>query len=163
MAVPSPVASAARTPDEVDVIKASNAVILHRVGGEDVLGLLSEAGIAGEIVTDPAGDPLVRGVHEGAPFLVLFFDCERDAGCAALQFRGYVPLQEGVGSDMLDAWNRSRRGGRAWFDSEGDPTLAWGVRLHGGVTPGHLRQERDGFLSAYAMFRQLLLVMPASR
>lgn len=141
-----------------DAIKSANAVILASVGAQDVVGLLREVGIDPEVRTDPGGDPLVRGVHLGAPFLVLFYDCGSSGpSCGAIQFRGYVPRAEDLSPDAMQRWNRTRRLGRAYFDGDGDPTIEWYVRLDGGVTPEHLRSQRDWFLKAYEAFREEFL------
>lgn len=157
--------AAGAAPPDADARKAANARILHAVQGDDVLGLVTEVGAEAELRQDNAGDPLVSARHEGAPFLVLFYDCEGQTRCAALQFRGYVPAGPSQGAAValarVDAWNRTRRLGRAYLDVDGDPTIEHYVRLHGGVTPEHLRAERDWFLESYAAFRDVFLRPPA--
>lgn len=149
---------ASQPADGIDAIKASNAVVLDAVGAQEVADLLREVGIDPEVREDPVGDPLLRGVHMGAPFLVLFYDCGGEPkACHAIQFRGYVPRPEGLPDDAMGQWNRTRRLGRAYLDADGDPTLEGYVRLDGGVTPEHLRRERDGFLKAYEIFRDVFM------
>jgi len=151
-------AYASDPPAHRDAIKSANAVILAAIRAGEVADLLREVGIDPEVREDPAGDPLLRGVHQGAPFLVLFYDCEpQGSGCRAIQFRGYVPRTEQVADDAMQRWNRTRRLGRAYFDGDGDPTIEWYVRLDGGVTPEHLRSQRDWFLKAYGAFRESFL------
>lgn len=132
--------------------KADNALIVHRVTGEEVAALLLEAGQLPRLEVDRVGDPMIRSDLEGRPYVVLFYECEGDRGCAAFQFRAWVGDGPADGAARVADWNRTRRLGRAYVDRDGDPTLEHNVRLHGGVTPEHLRHERDWFLHGLVAF-----------
>ena len=134
--------------------KARNAVILRDIDGATVVHLLLEAGHMATLTQDPVGDPLVRGAVEGADYVVLFYDCQADR-CGAMQFRAWFDAP-GATPEAMNLWNRSSRLGRAYLDSDDDPTLEHNVRLRGGVTPEHLRVERDWFVQSLVSFREML-------
>lgn len=144
----------ARTP-------ADNIPVMHKINGDQVLSLLKEVGDTPRLMTDEVGDPLVHAQADGTHYSVIFYDCEtpeeKGKTCGAMQFRTWYRLDVPLSASEINEWNRLSRLGRAYLDDDGDATIEYNVRLQGGVTPQHLREQRDWFLRAIAEFERMLV------
>ncbi|MFN0113546.1 MAG: YbjN domain-containing protein [Paracoccaceae bacterium] len=95
-----------------------------------------------ELETDSEGAPVIRGRIEGTRYSVFFFGCEDGKDCTDIQFWSYLPApQDALGA--VNDWNRERRFGKAYVDSEGDIAIEFDVNLWGGVSPKNLDDTFD--------------------
>lgn len=117
------------------------AQVYYTVTGEDVAGVLQEAGYRAEITTDNVGDPMILSHAEGTEYSILFYGCSDGppAACRSLMFRVGFDLEEGMQPGGVNAWNRENRFGKAWLDTEDDPFLEMDINVEGGITAEGLR------------------------
>lgn len=122
----------------------------------DVVKLLKEEGQEPELKADSVGDPMIIAHDEGTRYIVMFYDCTAHRACKALQLRVYYDVDQKIPLEPLNEWNRTKLYGRAYLDQDGDPTLETLVRLHGGVTLAHVREEHAWFLRGVSEFAALV-------
>jgi hypothetical protein len=109
---------------------------------QEILNLARGYGSA-NLGTDIAGDPQITGRIAGTPYLINFYGCTNGTNCTTLQFRASWINPGHVTIESLHAWNRDKRFGKAYLDSDGDPVLEWDVNLFGGVSPRNLDDTID--------------------
>lgn len=83
------------------------------------------------------GDPMITGKIEGVSYQVFFMNCTDNANCEDLNFyAGFIDNKQTL--DVINAWNRDKRFGKAYLDSDLDAVIEWDVNLEHGVTPQNL-------------------------
>jgi hypothetical protein len=89
------------------------------------------------LTTDNLGDPLIEGRIAEKDYRLFFYDCSEGRDCQTLTF---VAGWEGedITDEMMAAWNREKRFGKAFLDEDGLATVEMNVNLHGGVTHTNL-------------------------
>lgn len=87
--------------------------------------------------TDDAGDPMIRGRIEGTSYIVYFYGCTENANCTNIQLRASW-LMDNIALEAMNTWNRERRFGKAYIDSDGNPTIEMTLNLAFGVTARNL-------------------------
>lgn len=91
------------------------------------------------------GDPMITGKIEGVSYQVFFMNCTDNANCEDLNFyAGFIDNKQTL--DVINAWNRDKRFGKAYLDSDLDAVIEWDVNLEHGVT----RQNLDANFSLWA-------------
>jgi hypothetical protein len=87
--------------------------------------------------TQSNGDPRISG-HIGAlPYHIFFLNCAAGAACEDLNFyAGFADTKPTL--DAINAWNRDKRFGNAYLDSELDAVIEYDVNLDHGVTRDNL-------------------------
>lgn len=114
---------------------ATAADKLHaRLTGEQLQGLMQDLGYRAQLGVDDAGDPMIDSTASGYKYRVLFYDCEGDKGCGALEFWAGFDADEPGDLAKMNEWNLNKRFGRAYLDEEGDPIVTIHYNLAGGVT-----------------------------
>lgn len=99
---------------------------------DSVVEALQEAGYAAKLETDKVGDPMITSGASGTTFQIFFYNCTDHTACATVQFHSGYDLQNPVGLDHLNEWNRAKRFGRAFLDKENDPVLEMDLDLDDG-------------------------------
>ncbi|MBC7169829.1 YbjN domain-containing protein [Candidatus Bipolaricaulota bacterium] len=128
--------------------------VLRDVGSEEIERLLTELGLSFQVGTDAYGDPFWEVVFEGIQF-ALFVDDAADDGPGRYH---YLLLYAGwrtggaVPCEVVNAWNRTKRGSRAFIDEEGDAAVEAELYLRGGVTWETIRQFVERFEGAMISF-----------
>jgi hypothetical protein len=120
--------------------------VLERIAATRVADMLRGTSESVEVSTDSYGDPQVivnRG--NGVRYAVYFYNCN-DGACTSLQFRTYWSMAGKVDANLVNAYNKDKRPGRAYLDKDGDPTFELNVWLDGGVTPDHVAKQHERFL-----------------
>ena len=97
---------------------------------------LQQGGYAAKLGVDKVGDPMITSGVGGTTFQIFFYNCTKNKDCATVQFHSGYDLKTPVSLDKLNEWNRNKRFGRAFLDSENDPILEMDVDLDdGGISP----------------------------
>jgi hypothetical protein len=97
---------------------------------------LQGGGYAASLGTDKVGDPMVTSGVGGTTFQVFFYNCTDHRECATVTFHSGYDLNNTVTLEQINAWNRGKRFGRAYLDSENDPILEMDIDLDdGGISP----------------------------
>lgn len=83
------------------------------------------------------GDPNIIGRIDGIGYAVHFLNCTNNSECGSLNFysafAGVKPS-----ADHINAWNSSKRYGRAYLDADMDAAIEMDVNLSFGVTSANL-------------------------
>ena len=89
---------------------------------------------AGELSTD--GNPTIAGEIDGVGYQIFFMNCTDGANCEDVNFYAGFSLKPAL--DVINGWNRDKRFGKAYLDSELDAVVEFDVNLEHGVTQENL-------------------------
>ena len=135
-------ALAVATPSSAQMIASSNP--------EGVASYFRAEGATVVITTDSEGDPrlqVMRGENLG--FEVWFYNCINHKNCQSLQFyAGYSGAD--VDATRINIWNRTRRFGRAYLDTENNPAVEMDINM---LDPGI---SRALFADNYRVWKVLM-------
>jgi hypothetical protein len=83
------------------------------------------------------GDPKISGRIDGIPYQVYFMNCTDNTACQDVNFyAGFLDNKPDL--ETINAWNREKRFGKAYLDSDLDAVLEWDLNLEYGVTRENL-------------------------
>lgn len=83
------------------------------------------------------GDPKISGKVEGVTYQVFFMNCTDNANCEDLNFyAGFLDNKQTL--EVINAWNRDKRFGKAYLDSDLDAVIEFDLNLEHGVTQENL-------------------------
>jgi hypothetical protein len=98
--------------------------------------------------TQTNGDPKITGKIEGVTYQVFFMNCTNNTACEDLNFyAGFLDNKQTL--DVINAWNRDKRFGKAYLDSDLDAVVEFDVNLEHGVT-------RDNLDAAFSLWSLIL-------
>jgi Putative bacterial sensory transduction regulator len=112
-------------------------IIYTTINGNDMTEIIREMGFAPELTADSGGDPLIRFRIEGMRTHILFYGC-KDGFATSLSFGACWADKRSL--EKLNEWNRTKRFGKAYLDSDGDVCLQMNVDLDGGVRREYLEE-----------------------
>lgn len=99
---------------------------------DDILTIAKVYGTA-ELETRDNGDPKISGRIDGIPYTLYFMNCTDRTDCEDIQFyTGLIDIKPDL--ETINAWNRDKRFGRAYLDSDLDAVIEWDVNLEHGIT-----------------------------
>jgi len=102
---------------------------------DDILALAQGYGDA-TLETQGNGQPRIAGKVGGVPYQVFFLNCDSGA-CEDLNFyAGFSGVKPTM--DSMNAWNRDKRFGRAYLDSDLDAVIEYDINLEYGVARENL-------------------------
>lgn len=107
------------------------------VTGQDVdrvVELASAYGPAERRYDDAEDGPWIRAEMDGVVYTISFLNCTAGADCASVQLRAWWESQGVHTIEQMNQWNRDRRFGTAYLDSNMNATIEFDVNLLGGVT-----------------------------
>lgn len=107
--------------------------------GGDVDAILAIASAHGEAALEAQNDgsPRISGSINGIGYQLFFMNCTDGANCEDLNFyAGFSDLKPTV--DSINDWNRNKRFGNAYLDSDLDAVIEFDVNLEFGVTRENL-------------------------
>ena len=96
--------------------------------------------------TQQNGDPKISGKVEGITYQVYFYNCTKSANCEDINFyAGFLDNKPDL--ETINAWNRDKRFGKAYLDSDLDAVIEWDVNLENGIT----RENLDANFGVWAL------------
>jgi hypothetical protein len=105
----------------------------------------------GSVTLDKAnnGDPMLSGKIEGVSYYLFFRNCsDSNTDCEDLNFyAGFLDNKQTM--EAINAWNRDKRFGKAYLDSDLDAVIEYDVNLEYGV-------ERRNLDSTFAVWSLIL-------
>lgn len=102
---------------------------------DDILALAQGYGEA-TLETQDNGQPRIAGQVDGVPYQVFFLNCGSGL-CEDLNFyAGFGGIKPAM--DSMNAWNRDKRFGRAYLDSDLDAVIEYDINLEYGVARENL-------------------------
>jgi hypothetical protein len=112
---------------------------------DEILNLARGYGSA-NLETQSNGDPKITGKIEGVTYQVFFMNCTNNTNCEDLNFyAGFLDNKQTL--DVINAWNRDKRFGKAYLDSDLDAVVEFDVNLEHGVT----RENLDAAFSLWSL------------
>lgn len=94
------------------------------------------------------GSPRIAGKIKGVPYYVFFMNCTEGANCEDLNFyAGFANIKPTL--DAINAWNRDKRFGNAYLDSDLDAAIEYDLNLEYGVS-------RDNLDAAFGVWSVIL-------
>jgi len=103
---------------------------------DEILNIAKGYGSA-TLGTQTNGDPKISGKIEGVPYQVYFYNCTDNANCEDINFyAGFLDNKPDL--ETINAWNRDKRFGKAYLDSDLDAVVEWDVNLEYGITRENL-------------------------
>ena len=113
---------------------------------EDVIAFLKAEGFDPKVEKTDDGTRYVQAqAANGVKFEVDLYDCT-DGRCRAVQFLSSFDLEQPLGLEKANDWNRTKRYVRVYLDPAGDPIFAYDANVAPGGTFEALRDDLDVFL-----------------
>lgn len=136
------VALACATPAGAEMVSAKDPQTLVRA--------LQGAGFQAKLDKDKIGDPMITSAYSGSTFVIYFYGCKNNVGCATIQFVTSYDSKDGAGPPLekINAWNLNQRFGNAFIDKEGDPVLNMDLDLDDGGMSSALFTDNLEFWTA---------------
>lgn len=83
------------------------------------------------------GDPRIAGETGGVKYAIYFMNCTNNTDCEDLNFyAGFADLKPKI--DLINAWNRDKRFGKAYLDKDNDAVVEMDFNLEHGVSSDNL-------------------------
>ena len=118
----------------------SGAVAQELVDGSNVDEVANIARGFGSVTMDKStnGDPMIEGKIEGVSYYLFFRNCADDnTQCEDLNFyAGFLDNKQTM--EAINAWNRDKRFGKAYLDSDLDAVIEYDVNLEHGISRENL-------------------------
>ena len=119
---------------------AAGAMAQQLVDGTNVDEVANIARGFGSVTMDKAtnGDPMIEGKIEGVSYYLFFRNCADDnTQCEDLNFyAGFLDNKQTM--EAINAWNRDKRFGKAYLDSDLDAVIEYDVNLEHGISRENL-------------------------
>lgn len=125
-------------------------------GDPEVLAEIMRGYGSATISTDSSGDPKIEGRIDGTRYNVLFYGCKQNTNCGSVQFTT-AWSHPGISLDTINDWNRDKRFGKAYLDSDGDPALEMNVNLRHGVSRKNFDDTVDFWRLVLKTFKEEVL------
>jgi hypothetical protein len=115
---------------------ANNTPLLDGSKIDEILALARGHGNA-DIKAQKNGDPKIEGSVGGIQYAVYFMNCTDNKACEDINFyAGFLDLKPSM--DVINSWNRDKRFGKAYLDTDGDAVIEMDLNLEHGVSSDNL-------------------------
>ncbi len=119
---------------------AAGAMAQELIDGTNVDEVANIARGFGSVTMDKSsnGDPVIEGKIEGVSYYLFFRNCADDnTQCEDLNFyAGFLDNKQTM--EAINAWNRDKRFGKAYLDSDLDAVIEYDVNLEHGISRENL-------------------------
>ena len=119
---------------------ASGAMAQQLIDGTNVDEVANIARGFGSVTMDKSsnGDPMIEGKIDGVSYYLFFRNCADDnTQCEDLNFyAGFLDNKQTM--EAINAWNRDKRFGKAYLDSDLDAVIEYDVNLEHGISRENL-------------------------
>jgi hypothetical protein len=103
---------------------------------DEILNIARGYGSA-TLETQSNGDPKISGKIDGVTYQVYFMNCTDNKNCEDLNFyAGFLDNKQTL--EAINAWNRDKRFGKAYLDSDLDAVIEYDINLEHGVSQKNL-------------------------
>lgn len=136
-------------------VLASN--LIDATDPERVLNVARGFGSA-DLGTSPStSNPRISGRIEGTRYYIFFYGCTNNRNCSDIQFRATWSAPGKYSLADMNTWNRSKRYGKAYLDSDNDPVLEMPVNIKHGVAQRNLEDSFNWWKVALRGFKKDVL------
>lgn len=125
------------------------------ITGNDIQRVIQLAEAYGPVERNQDADGTwLRGEMDGLVYTISFLNCdEQMVNCTSVQFRAWWESENRVTFEHVNSWNRDRRFGEAYLDSNNNATIEWDVNLAGGVTAVNFDDSIQWWQTVMTQFR----------
>lgn len=124
---------------------AQAQTMLDGASVDEILNIARGYGSA-TLETQSSGDPKISGKIEGVTYQVFFMNCTNNTNCEDLNFyAGFLDNKQTL--EVINAWNRDKRFGKAYLDSDLDAVVEFDLNLVHGVS----RENLDAAFSLWSL------------
>jgi hypothetical protein len=116
-------------------VAAQAQALIDGTNVEDIVNLARGYGAASSD-TASSGDPMISGKVNAVAYAIYFHNCTDGANCEDIRF--YASFASKPSLETINEWNRDKRWGKAYVDSNLDATLEWDLNLVHGVSRDNL-------------------------
>lgn len=114
------------------------------VSGEEAMAVLRQMDLEPELLSDRAGDPMLRFTLDGVVSYLNFYDCD-EGRCGSLQLEVGLDLANGTTLQVANVYNSTYRYGRMALDDEMDPFLHYDFEVLHADHAAHIRSQVEIF------------------
>ena len=114
------------------------------VSGEEAMAVLRQMDLEPELLSDRAGDPMLRFTLDGLVSYLNFYDCD-EGRCGSLQLEVGLDLANGTTLQVANVYNSTYRYGRMALDDEMDPFLHYDFEVLHADHAAHIRSQVEIF------------------
>lgn len=141
-----------------------SAVLVDQVDLQGMLGILTSAGMSGQIQTNDDGSRFVLGRMDQGPFQMVPMQCDRPGeACAAIRLYLGFAMATKPELERVNTYNARTRDVRAYLDEDGDPAIEMDIPLSGGVSSTYLTRRLAAWRTAVEGYRAFLGLPPELR
>ena len=120
---------------------AAGSDLLDGSNVDEILKLAKGYGDA-SLETQSNGDPKIKGVMDDVSYSIYFMNCIDNEDCEDLNFyAGFLDLKPK--QEDINSWNRDKRFGKAYIDTDGDAVVEMDLNLEHGVSSDNLKADID--------------------
>lgn len=125
--------------------------ILTSITADEMATILKDMGFSPELATDSAGDPMIRLPVEGLKSLIFFYGGS-GGRYESYQYSAGFRMETKPGHEAVNEWNRKKRFGKVYLDSEDDPHIEMDVSLSGGVQREYISETVRTWRAVFGAF-----------
>lgn len=114
------------------------------VTGAEAMAVLQAMDLEPELMSDRAGDPMIRFTLDGLVSYLNFYDCS-GSRCGSLQLEVGLDLANGTTLQVANVYNATYRYGRMTLDDEMDPFLHYDFEVLHADHAAHIRSQVEIF------------------
>jgi len=129
---------------------ASTETTIVTVDAALIEQVLTSMEIEYEAWLDAYGDPMWAFTYRGILTTVVLYDRVSNARYESLLFYAGWSTDGAMSLEMVNAWNRASRFGRAYVDEAGDPVIELDLLVAGGITTSTIQAYLEVFVEAAA-------------
>lgn len=117
-------------------LSAQAQTVLDGNSVDEILNIAKGYGAA-TLEKQSSGDPQISGKINGVSYQVFFMNCTDNKDCEDLNFyAGFLDNKPTL--EHINEWNRDKRFGKAYLDSDLDAVVEFDLNLEKGVTSDNL-------------------------
>jgi hypothetical protein len=123
-------------------IAAQAQALVDGTNVDEIVNLARGYGAASSDTTS-SGDPMITGKVNGVAYDIYFHNCTSNTNCEDIRF--FASFASKPTLETINEWNRDKRWGKAYLDSNLDAALEWDLNLVHGVA----RENLDNSLAVW--------------
>lgn len=123
------------------------------VTGPEAMAVLQAMELSPELLTDSAGDPMIRFDINGLTSYLNFYDCA-SGRCGSMQLEVGLDLESGTTLQVANVYNARYRYGRMALDDEMDPFLHYDFEVLHANHAEHIKSQVEMFGNLLGSFTE---------
>ncbi|MBT2185748.1 YbjN domain-containing protein [Sphingobium nicotianae] len=132
---------------------------------QTVVDALQAAGYKGVLSKSKSGNPMIESAASGYKFWIYFYECEKGAACASIQFNITFNDDDGANSaELANLWNKDKRFSQMSFDpSDRSLSFSYDVTTLGGLNQKNFADVIDWWATMLGQLGRFFKEHPAGK